>query len=57
MGTPDGFDGDLGYAVRAFLGCRLLRRSCLLSLKAVDVADKQKHYKGDNDEADDGVDE
>ena len=57
MGAPHGFDRDLGQAVRAFLGCRLLILSFLLSPKTVDAADKQEHHKGDDDEADEGVDE
>ena len=55
MGAAAGLDGDGGEAERAFLGVGLSRRS--LSFHMVDALDHHKYGKGDDDKANDGVDE
>ena len=55
MGAAAGLDGDGGEAEGAFLGVGL-GRGCL-SFHVVDALNYQKHSKGYDDKADDGVDE
>ena len=57
MCAARGLDGDGGQAMWALFGCRLGRRRFLFPLHPIDGADEQEYHKGDDEEADDGIDE
>lgn len=55
MGAPCRLDRDSGKAIGAILGRRFLGRRLLLPLHLVHAFDQEEHGKGDNQEADDGI--
>ena len=61
IGSTESASGGLYWygreAVRAVLGCRLRRRCFLLTLQRVDAAYQHEYTEGNDDEADDGIDE